>query len=186
MLSVTNPPLNFIQNGGFEDINRNSAPNRSRWLWWGGWSWGGDYENHWEDRPEYVRSGKYSARIKCLGRIERVAPLLCRLERDYQEEGFVHSSNPRVIAHSFVKRSEYSDDARYTVLASLDGFESQTLTLSVTHSGRVYDMIDRKDITGTLPQLELAAGEGRLLLVGSRQNLDQDCAMIDKASKGQE
>ena len=72
MLSVTNPSLNFIQNSGFEDINRNSAPNRSRWLWWGGWSWGGDYENHWEDRPEYVRSGKYSARIKCLGRKGRI------------------------------------------------------------------------------------------------------------------
>ena len=24
---------NLIQNGGFEEINRNSAPNRSRWLW---------------------------------------------------------------------------------------------------------------------------------------------------------
>jgi len=72
MLSVTNPPLNFIQNGGFEDINRNSRPNRSRWLWWGGWSWGGDYENHWEDRPGYVRSGKYSARVKCLGRPGRI------------------------------------------------------------------------------------------------------------------
>jgi hypothetical protein len=72
MLSVTNPPLNFIQNGGFEEINRNSRPDRSRWLWWGGWSWGGDYENHWEDRPEYVKSGKYSARIQCLGRKGRI------------------------------------------------------------------------------------------------------------------
>jgi len=72
MLSVTSPPLNFIQNGGFEDINKNSRPNRSRWLWWGGWSWGGDYENHWEDRSEYVRSGRHSARIKCLGRRGRI------------------------------------------------------------------------------------------------------------------
>ena len=72
MLSATNPPLNFIQNAGFEDINKNSQPNRSRWLWWGGWSWGGDYENRWEDRPQYVRSGKYSARIKCLGKKGRI------------------------------------------------------------------------------------------------------------------
>ncbi|MBC8872474.1 MAG: hypothetical protein H8E44_23830 [Planctomycetes bacterium] len=72
MLSVTNPPVNFIQNAGFEDINRNSRPNRSRWMWWGGWSWGGDYENRWEDRPQYVRSGKYSARIACLGRKGRI------------------------------------------------------------------------------------------------------------------
>lgn len=72
MLSATNPPLNFIQNGGFEDINRNSAANRSRWLWWGGWSWGGDYENRWEDRPAYVHSGTYSARIACTGKPGRI------------------------------------------------------------------------------------------------------------------
>jgi hypothetical protein len=71
-LSVKNPPLNFIQNSGFEQINRNSAPNRSRWLWWGGWSWGGNYVNMWEDRPEYVHSGKYSARIECRGEKGRI------------------------------------------------------------------------------------------------------------------
>ena len=71
-LSVTNPPLNFIQNGGFEKVNRNSARNRSRWLWWGGWSWGGDYENYWESRPEYVHSGKFSARIRCVGKRGRI------------------------------------------------------------------------------------------------------------------
>jgi hypothetical protein len=134
----------------------------------------------------WTETANTRAAAELFGCIERVGPLLCRLERDYQEEGFVHSSNQRVIAHSFVKRSEYSGASRYIVLASLDGFESQTLTLSVTHNGRVYDMIDRKDITGDLPQLELAAGEGRLLLVGSQQDLDQDCAMIDKASKVQD
>jgi hypothetical protein len=71
-LSVTNPPLNFIQNAGFEKINRNSAKNRSRWLWWNGWSWGGDYENYWETRPQYVHSGKYSARIQCVGARGRI------------------------------------------------------------------------------------------------------------------
>jgi len=72
MLSVADPPLNFIQNEGFEEVNRNSAPNRSRWLWWGGWSWGGDYENRWEERPGHVHSGKYSARITCKGQAGRI------------------------------------------------------------------------------------------------------------------
>jgi len=71
-LSVTDPPLNFIQNGGFETVNRNSAKDRSRWAWWSGWSWGGDYENHWESRPEHVHSGKFSARIQCTGRKGRI------------------------------------------------------------------------------------------------------------------
>jgi len=71
-LSVTDPPLNFIQNGGFEKVNRNSDKNRSRWLWWGGWSWGGDYENMWEDRPEFVHSGRFSARITCTGAVGRI------------------------------------------------------------------------------------------------------------------
>jgi hypothetical protein len=71
-LSVTDPPLNFIQNGGFEKLDKNSARNRSRWMWWGGWDWGGDYENSWEDRPQYVHSGQYSARIKCTGKKGRI------------------------------------------------------------------------------------------------------------------
>jgi len=78
-LSVTNPPLNFIQNGGFEKINKNSARNRSRWLWWGGWSWGGQYENMWEDRPQYVHSGSYSARIRCVGKPGRIGIMTPKL-----------------------------------------------------------------------------------------------------------
>jgi hypothetical protein len=71
-LSVTDPPLNFIQNGGFEKVNRNSDRNRSRWLWWGGWDWGGDYENMWEERPAFVHSGRFSARIRCTGATGRI------------------------------------------------------------------------------------------------------------------
>ena len=71
-LSITTPPLNFIQNASFEQTNPNSDKNRSRWLWWGGWSWGGDYENMWETRPEYVHSGRFSARIKCTGEKGRI------------------------------------------------------------------------------------------------------------------
>jgi len=71
-LAVTDPPLNFIQNAGFEQVNRNSAKDRSRWLWWSGWSWGGDYENSWEDRPEFVHSGQFSARIRCTGKTGRI------------------------------------------------------------------------------------------------------------------
>jgi hypothetical protein len=64
--------LNFLQNAGFEEINKNSNKNRSRWLWWGGWSWGGDYENFWESRPQYVHSGSYSAGIRCTGKAGRI------------------------------------------------------------------------------------------------------------------
>jgi hypothetical protein len=71
-LSAEDPPLNFIRNGGFEKTNPNSSKNRSRWLWWGGWSWGGDYENMWEDRPAFVHSGKLSARIRCTGTVGRI------------------------------------------------------------------------------------------------------------------
>jgi hypothetical protein len=71
-LAVSDPPLNFIQNAGFEKVNRNSAKNRSRWLWWNGWSWGGDYENYWETRPQYIHSGKFSARIQCTGAQGRI------------------------------------------------------------------------------------------------------------------
>jgi hypothetical protein len=72
-LSPTDPAeLNFLQNAGFEEVNKNSNANRSRWLWWGGWSWGGDYENFWETRPEYIHSGQYSAGIRCTGQAGRI------------------------------------------------------------------------------------------------------------------
>ena len=62
---------NMIQNGGFEEINRNSAPNRSRWLWWGGWSWGGEYENFWATGAN-KHSGKYAAGVRCKGARGRI------------------------------------------------------------------------------------------------------------------
>ena len=71
-LSDTNPEeVNFIQNGGFEQINPNSDRNRSRWLWWEGWDWGGDYENFWAEAPN-VHSGQYAAGIRCTGRRGRI------------------------------------------------------------------------------------------------------------------
>jgi hypothetical protein len=71
-LSSTDPAeIDFIQNGGFEQINPNSNRNRSRWLWWEGWDWGGDYENFWGEPPN-VHSGQYSAGIRCTGRRGRI------------------------------------------------------------------------------------------------------------------
>jgi hypothetical protein len=129
----------------------------------------------------WTETANTRAATELFGRLTRVAPLLCRLERDYREEGFVRSSNPRVLAHSFVKRRGYPGDARYVVLASLDGFGPQTLDLSITGGDRVYDMIDRTDITGNLTQMELAAGEGRVFLVGNQAELERDSALIDEA-----
>lgn len=63
--------INLIQNGGFEEVNRNTRRDRSRWLWWGGWSWGGQYENFWAEAPN-VHSGIYSAGIKCVGKRGRI------------------------------------------------------------------------------------------------------------------
>ena len=71
-LSAYDPPLNLVQNGGFEKVNKNSARNRSRWLWWTGWSWGGDYENLWEEQKEHVHGGDFSARIRCVGQKGRI------------------------------------------------------------------------------------------------------------------
>ncbi len=73
LLSTTNPPLNFIQNGGFEEFNPNSRRNMSRWAWWSGWAWpeNAEYVNDKEERPEFVHSGKLSARFKCVGQPAR-------------------------------------------------------------------------------------------------------------------
>jgi len=113
-------------------------------------------------------------------RVGRVAPLLCRLERDYGESGFVESGNPQVLAHSFVKRPGYPGDARYVVLASLNGFGPETFALTVPAGQRVYDMVTRRDVTGQLAQWTLQAGEGTLLLVGAQEQFEADCRLIDQ------
>ena len=63
--------VDLIQNGGFEEINPNSDAKRSRWLWWEGWDWGGDYENFWAEAPN-VHSGRYAAGIRCTGQKGRI------------------------------------------------------------------------------------------------------------------
>jgi len=71
-LSNTDPAeVNLVQNGGFEQINPNSDRDRSRWLWWEGWDWGGDYENSWAEAPN-AHSGQYSACIRCTGQRGRI------------------------------------------------------------------------------------------------------------------
>jgi hypothetical protein len=73
MLSDTNPPLNLLRNAGFEEFNRNTRKNMSRWEWWGGWAWPetAPYLNDRETRPEYVKQGKLSARFQCTGKPAR-------------------------------------------------------------------------------------------------------------------
>ncbi|MDA1054893.1 MAG: hypothetical protein O3C40_31095 [Planctomycetota bacterium] len=113
--------------------------------------------------------------------LSRVAPLLCRLERDYRESDFVSSSTTNVLAHSFTSRAEYgAGTARYVVIASLDGFQPQTLDLKIHHgTHRVYDLGARRDVTDGLKAIELAPGEGKVLLVGTPADFDADCRLID-------
>lgn len=72
MLAIESP-RDLIQNGGFEAIDRNTGPHRSRWHWWQGWRWEGEYEMRWEDRRRHVRSGRRSARIRSTGAPGRIA-----------------------------------------------------------------------------------------------------------------
>jgi hypothetical protein len=113
-------------------------------------------------------------------RVGRVAPLLCRLERDYREAGFVETDNPQVLAHSFVKRPAYPGDGRYVVLASLNGFGPESFSLRVETQHRVYDMVARRDVTDELGNMTFEAGEGTLLLIGSQPQFQADCRLIDE------
>jgi len=130
--------------------------------------------------PGWTETANTRAASELFRRVERVAPLLCRLERDYREDGFVKVSNPRVLAHSFVKRPGYSGEARYIVLASLDGFDPQTVDLTLTTQERVYDLVSREEVTDKLAGLTLAAGEGMLLVVGTADDFAADCDLIDR------
>jgi hypothetical protein len=112
--------------------------------------------------------------------VRRVAPLLCRLERDYREAGFVETDNRQVLAHRFVKRPGYGGGACYVVLASLDGFGPQKYSLTVKSDDHVFDVVSRQDVTDRLKNRELGAGEGTLLAIGSNDQVAADYRLIDE------
>jgi hypothetical protein len=131
------------------------------------------WDTNWTETPNTRAAGEL------FGRLGRVAPLLCRLERDYQEGDFLTTSNPQIVAHSFVKRPAYSGRGRYVVAASLDGLDRQSFDLTVTSESNVYDMVTREEITGQLAGLSFGPGEGTVLLVGGRDDFETDCRMMD-------
>jgi len=62
----------LVANAGFEETIAGNPANRTQWGRWGAWSWGGEYALASETRPEYVHSGKRSARITCTGETGRI------------------------------------------------------------------------------------------------------------------
>ena len=112
--------------------------------------------------------------------LQRVAPLLVRLERDYKEDGFVKILSGKAVVCSFTKRQGYPGSGRYIVLASLDGFEAQNISLQVDGGQKIYNMVERREISGTLGNLKIGPGEGMVLLVGTPQQFSDDCRMIDE------
>jgi hypothetical protein len=131
------------------------------------------WSHDWQETPNAQAAGEFFAEVA------KVAPLLCRLERDYGEEGFVEVTSGNATAHSFVKREGYPGSARYIVLASLNGFEPQTVALEITGGAGVFDLLTREEVTGKLSAINLGPGEGRVYLVGSRQDFEADGQMID-------
>jgi len=114
-------------------------------------------------------------------KLMRVAPLLVRLERDFQESGFVQVAKGRVAANSFVKRQGYAGRARYVILASLDGLDPQEVGLTLQTEGPIYDLVARRAVTrAELADMHLGAGEGRIFMAGSEDDFQSDCRMIDE------
>ncbi len=136
------------------------------------------WDYHWQETNNTRAAGELFEAVT------KVAPLLCRLERDYQEEEFVRVAKGPAISHSFVKREGYPGTAHYVVVASLDGFETQTVALDIQTGARVYDMITRQQIEpAALVEFQLPAGEGMVLLVGRQEDFEADCRMIDEQLK---
>ncbi len=140
-----------------------------------------NYSHLWE--YGFVESENTRAAGELFGELKKVAPLLVRLERDYKEEGFVSTKKGKVAANSFIKRKGYTGDARYIVVASLDGFEPQEVSLNIEGGGRIYDMVNKKEITGRVDSIKLGAGEGMVLLIGKEKDYALDCRMIEEELK---
>ena len=113
-------------------------------------------------------------------RVGRVGPLLCRLERDHKEKGFVTVAAGRAIAHTFAKRKGYPGSARYVVVASTDGFKAQTVRLEVNTTHVVFDLVSGRQLTGPERVLKFGPGEGTVLAVGTEADIQADRHMIER------
>ncbi|NQT13735.1 MAG: hypothetical protein HQ582_13360, partial [Planctomycetes bacterium] len=129
---------------------------------------------------DWTETANTRAAGELFGEVRRVAPLLCRLERDYRDAEVVRTDNVQVLAHSLAKRPGYDGDARYVVLASLNGFGPESFALSVDGKTQVFDMVTRRELTGQLADFTLDAGEGTLLLLGSQTQFKADCDLVDR------
>lgn len=116
--------------------------------------------------------------------MSEVAPLLCRLERDYREDALVEVRQGKCIAHTFVKRPTYAPGGRYVVLASLDGFTEQEVTLGLLSPEPVFDMLASRRLASTDEvNIHLDAGGGAVLLVGAQETFDADCRLTRHAGE---
>lgn len=122
-------------------------------------------------------------------RLKRVGTLLCRLQRDPAADEGLQVDNSKVLVHAFRWRPGYAGSGRFVVLASLDGFGPQGFSFDLsareTPPGeeaeqlRVYDLVQRREITDRLSEQRLEAGEGTLLLIGSAEDYEAACGVAD-------
>ena len=119
----------------------------------------------WQETPNTRAAGELFARL------ERVAPLLCRLERDYGEKDFVQCSSPRVLAHSFKARPGYKLSGRYVVLASLDGFQAQSCELTIQSNEPIHDLVSGRKLSDRPLRIELGPGEGTVIGIGTSDHV---------------
>ena len=140
-----------------------------------------DQHHLWDYR--WTETANTRAAGELFAKAGRVAPLLCRLERDYGEKGVVRVTGGSVVAHSFSKRAAYGPGpVQYVVVASLDGFQPQTAQLRIEDSHAVHDMAKRERLTpddAGMVEIHLGPGDGTVLSVGPGADYEADCALCD-------
>jgi len=108
--------------------------------------------------------------------LEKVAGLLVRLERDYEDAKFVTTSNPVVWLHTFKSKPKYGLRCRYAVVVNTDWEKEQSFELKLASPlpprSFIYDCVAGKPLGQSA--LTLAAGEGTLLAFGSQQEIERD------------
>jgi len=134
-------------------------------------------DHNWKPTPRLAAVGKL------FGTLRGIAPLLCRLERDYEDENLLHCDNAKIVCHTFVKRPGFEGKGRYVVAASLDAFGPQRFKLDLPKGVKMFDMVRRTEVKRSAFPLELQPGWGGLYLLGGKDDFAADVEMIDELLK---
>jgi len=140
--------------------------------------WGGD--GSWETLRKWD-TGEETDMLRgaadAFGKLKKVGPILCRLERDYEDKKIAHASDGRILATSFKPRKGSGVTGHYLVLANND-WDNEVCFEMISARGKTprwYDCIRGWDLPpAALKRMVLGPGDGTVIALEGKATYMKD------------